>query len=264
LGTSGTTGGAADAPAWAGPLAHPPGGDLDLRVILNTTGGAGHWTATWLAKRVGDVDFTKVRETATLINESISSVGLAVSDGGISGTIDQFSLRADPVTSGRSNPQQAHAPANVALKEGAMSFWMRREPVKMRREMLWSAGENPEDASLHLHLTADSRVGFFIENGRYDVLATSEETVADGRWHHVAASWSPSAVNLYVDGKLVASDTDYRGIQQGFLPELRFGGGPPVSQTAPFSGWIDEIALWDRALTPAEVQHQFCSAEGID
>jgi hypothetical protein len=198
-----------------------------------------------------------------LINESITSVGLALSAGGIIGTVDQFSLRADPVTSGRSNPQQALAPANVARKEGAVSFWMRREPGKMRREMLWSAGETPQDASLHTHLAADGRVGFFIENGRYDVLVTSEESIANGRWHHLAASWSPSSVDLYVDGRLVANDTDHRGIQQGILPELRFGGGPPAFKTAPFSGWIDEIALWDRALTPAEVQHQVRSAEGV-
>jgi hypothetical protein len=263
LGTSGTTGGGADGSSWAGPLANAPGGDLDLRVVLDTSGGPGNWNATWWAKRAADHEYTKVRDTATLINESITSVGLALSAGGIIGTVDQFSLRADPVTSGRSNPQQALAPANVARKEGAVSFWMRREPGKMRREMLWSAGETPQDASLHTHLAADGRVGFFIENGRYDVLVTSEESIANGRWHHLAASWSPSSVDLYVDGRLVANDTDHRGIQQGILPELRFGGGPPAFKTAPFSGWIDEIALWDRALTPAEVQHQVRSAEGV-
>jgi hypothetical protein len=263
LGTSGTTGGGADASAWAGPLAHAPGGDLDLRVILDTAGGPGNWTATWWAKPSGDKDYTKVRDSAALINESISSVGFAVSAGGISGTIDHFSLRAAPVTSRHAMPKQAHRPANVARKEGAVSLWIRREPRGIRREMLWSAGENPRDASIHAHLTEDGRVGFFIENGRYDVLVNSEESVADGRWHHLAASWSPSSVNLYVDGRLVANDTDHRGIQQGTLPELRFGGGPPVFNAAPFRGWIDEIALWDRSLTIAEVQHQVRSAEGV-
>lgn len=264
LGTTGTTGGSADVSAWAGPLAQAPGGDLDLRVTLDTTAGPGNWTATWWAKKAGDIVYTKVRDTEALINESISSVGLAVSAEGISGTIDRFSLRADPVTTGPSNPQQALAPANVARKEGAVSFWLRREAGEMRQEMLWSAGENPEDASLYAHLTADGRVGLFIENGRYDVMVTSEESITDGRWHHLATSWSPSAVELFVDGQLVARDTDHRGFQQGVLPELRFGGGPPAAKTAAFSGWIDEIALWDRRLTPAEVRHQFLSAEGAE
>ena len=101
-----------------------------------------------------------------------------------------------------------------------------------------------------------------MENGRYDVLITSEESIADGRWHHVATSWSPSSVDLYVDGKRVALDTEYRAMQQGILRELRFGCGPDGSTNAPFKGWIDEIALWDRALTPPEVQHQFRSARG--
>jgi hypothetical protein len=263
LGTSGTTGGGADASSWAGPLARAPGGDLDLRLTLDTGGGPGKWTATWWSKRIGDADYIKVRDTATLINESITSVGFAVAADGIRGTIDRFSLRADPVTSGRTNPQQALASANVAHKEGAVSFWMRRKPNKIRSEMLWSAGENPEDASIHAHLTADGRVGFFIENGRYDVLVTTEESITDGRWHHFAASWNPSSVDLYIDGRVVAKDTDHRGIQQGILPELRIAGGPSSTRTSAFSGWIDEIALWDRALTPAEVQHQFRSAEGV-
>ncbi len=262
LGTSGTTGGAADASAWAGPLARATGSDLDLRVILDTSGGPGKWIATCWAKQTGGGDYTKVRDTAKVINESISSVGLAVSAEGITGTIDHFSLRADPVTSGRVEPQSAPAPAKVARKEGAVSFWIRREPGGVRQETLWSAGENPEDASIHAHLTEDGRAGFFIENGRYDVLVNSEENIADGRWHHLAASWSPSSVDLYVDGKLVAHDTNHRGIQQGLLPELRFGGGLSALKTASFSGKIDEIALWDRALTPAEVQHQFRSAQG--
>lgn len=69
-------------------------------------------------------------------------------------------------------------------------------------------------------------------------------------------------VDLYVDGRREAQDSEFRGMQQGVLPELRFGSGPAGSGTAPFSGWMDEIALWDRALTSTEVKHQFRSAQG--
>ena len=171
---------------------------------------------------------------------------------------DNFSIRIAPDPSSQPAPRPGGMPAWVARKEGAVSFWMRPEPGGERKEILWAAGENMTDDSIHAHLTADGRAGFFMENGRYDVLITSKESIDDGQWHHLAASWSSSAVHFYLDGRQVGSDTEFRAMQQGTLPELRFGS----SGAASFTGLVDEIALWDRALTPAEVRHQFQSARG--
>jgi hypothetical protein len=159
-------------------------------------------------------------------------------------------------------PHLADGPARVARREGAVSFWVRRESGGEKPEILWSAGEGRKDSSIHACLTADGRAGFFMENGRYDVLLASEEPVSDGKWHHLVASWSPSAVDLYVDGVQVARDTEFRGAQHGILPELRFGGDGPDAGFGHFSGSFDEIAVWDRPLTSVEVVHQFRSAQG--
>ena len=51
-------------------------------------------------------------------------------------------------------------------------------------------------------------------------------------------------------------------MQSEHVRVLIVGSGPAGSNTAPFTGWVDEIALWDRALTPAEVSLQFRSAVG--
>ncbi len=68
------------------------GGDIDLRVVLDTTGGAGAWTATWFAKRPTDAAFFQVRPETTLLNETITSVGIAKSNNGVTGNITSFSL----------------------------------------------------------------------------------------------------------------------------------------------------------------------------
>jgi hypothetical protein len=69
-----------------------PGGDMDMRIVLDTTGGAGTWTATWFAKRPADEAYTEVRATAALLSEDINSVGLALSNAGVLGTIESFRL----------------------------------------------------------------------------------------------------------------------------------------------------------------------------
>ena len=181
---------------------------------------------------------------------------------GHSADFDNFHIRIAPNPSSQPASHPGGTPARVARKEGAVSFWLRRKPGGEGREILWAAGENMVDDAIHARLDADGRVEFFMENGRYDVLITSKESIADGKWHHLAASWSPSAVDLYLDGRRVGSDTEFRAMQRGILTELRFGGGMAGSGTVPFSGWIDEIALWDRSLTPTEVSQQFHAAQG--
>ncbi|MCU0779872.1 MAG: LamG domain-containing protein, partial [Akkermansiaceae bacterium] len=251
-----------DPAGWTGALANANGGDLDLRIILDTTAGADNWTASWYAKRPKDTHYVQVRERSRLPNELISSVGFAVVREDVTGRIASFSLRADQVPRQSVPLYQASGPASVARGEGAVSFWLRRDREKGRRELLWTAGENPADDSVQLRLEADGCVGFFMENGRYDVLISAEEGIADGRWHHLVTSWDKSSVDLYLDGRRVASDREFRAIQHGILRELRFGHGPAGSETAPFAGWIDEIAVWDRALTAPEVERQYHSARG--
>ena len=92
----GHTVGTTDPANWAGALANANGGDLDMRIVLDTTGGTGSWTATWYAKRPADGSYTEVRSSTTLPAEDIDSVGLAVSNTGISGTIESFSLNVIP------------------------------------------------------------------------------------------------------------------------------------------------------------------------
>ena len=69
-------------------------------------------------------------------------------------------------------------------------------------------------------------------------------------------------------GKLQGSNSKFRvgGRDPDFSGRyVRFG--KPSSQMGerrvqPFTGWVDEIALWNRPLTHAEVHHQYQSARG--
>jgi len=157
-------------------------------------------------------------------------------------------------------PQQ---PARLPRKEGAVSFWMRREPGEKRKEVLWAAGKFGADAVIHTHLTASGAVEFFMKDGRSDILITSKDSITDGEWHHIAASWNTSTVDLYVDGKQVDSTREFRVMKEGILSELIIGNGSVKSGYAPFAGSIDEIGLWNRLLTAEEVRHQFRSAKGV-
>lgn len=67
-------------------------GDIDMRIELDTTGGAGSWAAPWFAKKPTDESYTQVREQQVLADEAIDSVGIAMANVGIEGRIESFSL----------------------------------------------------------------------------------------------------------------------------------------------------------------------------
>lgn len=66
------------------------GGNMTLRIVLDTTAGAGNWTATWYADTGAGLKV--IRATTAVLDESINSVGLAVSSSFAFGSIESFSL----------------------------------------------------------------------------------------------------------------------------------------------------------------------------
>ena len=120
---------------------------------------------------------------------------------------------------------------------------------------------------MHTQLSASGRVEFFVENGDFDISLSSNFSVVDGRWHQIVASWGISAVELYVDGRRVERADDFGSLSRGVMRGRYVRFGKPSLDLErlgrePFTGWVDEIALWNRALTPTEVKRQFLSAIG--
>ena len=93
--------------------------------------------------------------------------------------------------------------------------------------------------------------------------AVAPASIWNNQWHAVAGTFDGTTVRLYVDGAQVGSApaaTPGGGIQYG-LQENRLGvgrfpqGAPCDPNGFQFVGAIDEVRLYNRALTPAEVSY---------
>lgn len=91
---------------------------------------------------------------------------------------------------------------------------------------------------------------FFEVDDDNDVIQLTASGVLDGDWHHVAAIRSGDTFSLFIDGSLADMDKDNLGSVNNSR-DLHLGTNN--SQTSNFDGLLDEVRLYDRALTSDDV-----------
>ncbi len=84
--------------------------------------------------------------------------------------------------------------------------------------------------------------------GRSGTPLLSETTITDGQWHRIGFVWDGSNRTLYVDNVAVAQDTQdgLGGSNNG----LYIGAGKAMAPGTFFSGLIDDVRIYNRALIP--------------
>jgi len=91
--------------------------------------------------------------------------------------------------------------------------------------------------------------------------AHSKRPVNDGRWHHGVAVWNGKQGLLYLDGVLQASHTATGAIPYPSRPAFRVGHlyhpGDGRGSHWTFNGSIDEVMIFNRALSAAQVKALF-------
>jgi len=81
----------------------------------------------------------------------------------------------------------------------------------------------------------------------------SESVVTDGNWHHIGFVWDGAYRYLYVDGTEVAKDTKSLTMLESADGGLYIGAGNPLDAAGFFSGLIDDVRIYDEALSAEEI-----------
>src|SRR5215211_2116757 len=102
---------------------------------------------------------------------------------------------------------------------------------------------------VHLQLFTSGNIGVYTDTGFVALPIITPTPV--GVWRHVAMSVRSGDTQLYVNGSLVGTNTQ---TFTSIVPtsDLRIGSG--YNQGRFFNGDIDEVGVYNRALSAAEVQ----------
>ena len=111
----------------------------------------------------------------------------------------------------------------------------------------WTAGM---DDPLRLAVE-DGKLFGRIEAGQ--VFGTAGTPISAGTWHHVAAVKSGARLNLFLDGHPAGSCAAPEFTTTA-TRECALGGNPRFTGNEFLAAAFADFGLWERALTPAEVQ----------
>ncbi|MBT3182229.1 MAG: LamG domain-containing protein [Deltaproteobacteria bacterium] len=75
----------------------------------------------------------------------------------------------------------------------------------------------------------------------------------DGKWHHLAAVVDGDERILYIDGERISSDEDGIASKTGNTGLFTIGGFASNYGNLQYSGAVDEVAIWKRALSEDEI-----------
>jgi formylglycine-generating enzyme required for sulfatase activity len=102
------------------------------------------------------------------------------------------------------------------------------------------------------------RVGSSINDGKTtQAIAT---TKADGQWHHIAGVYDGATAKIYVDGELEGQTTQTAGL--GTVDHPVSIGIRDLDKSGAFAGVIDEVRVYNNALSQAEIQALCNCGEG--
>jgi Tol biopolymer transport system component len=101
-------------------------------------------------------------------------------------------------------------------------------------------------------LVADTGTGVLMTDlksaTRASVKLASQTVITDGNWHRIGLVWDGSYRTLYVDDEPVAEDT--QNTLKSAYSDLAIGAGKDLAPGTFWSGLIDDVRIYNRAVKP--------------
>jgi len=152
-------------------------------------------------------------------------------------------------------------PASSTLEPTTISVsaWVNSTNPGSFRYVLAKGANGCIAASYALYTGANGGLEFYVagpQGASYGISPDAGPSIWNGQWHNVVGTYDGSTVRLYVDGQQVGSGTPDKtpiGYPAVSSNDLLIGNFPGCSEVG-FSGRVDEVKLFDRAMSATEIK----------
>ena len=104
-----------------------------------------------------------------------------------------------------------------------------------------------------LDILSDGKIKFFTYSNGNKWVVTSNSAVDNGSWHHFAFVQKDNGGQMYLKGSL--EDTDNSGGKVNLLSTIKtYIGGDLRDNRSYYSGKVDDLRIYNRALSASEIQ----------
>jgi hypothetical protein len=143
---------------------------------------------------------------------------------------------------------------------GSMAAWVNlAELPSTAGHFLYVAGESHSGNDFDIQFTTDNAVRFYVSDNAINIGYVPNPSTLIGQWHMIVATFdsSTNAESLYWDAGLVGSGNNIAFLNKTTQFNI---GASTVFTGRNFAGGIDEVAVWNYALTAAQVKSLYNSA----
>ena len=130
-----------------------------------------------------------------------------------------------------------------------LEAWIRPAANATGEQRILGGDADDANRAPTLSLVDGAKVGLSFGDGSALRSYITDTVITTPGWHHVSVALAPTLVTVCVDGLPVATSPTLTGFAPVASPPTLLGAA-----TGGFSGTIDEVRLWSRARTVAEVR----------
>jgi hypothetical protein len=145
-----------------------------------------------------------------------------------------------------------------------LSGWINADAGTSKSTIIerWLYGTGVNQRGYCLYISASGTVSFGLsKDGATSKWLTTSEIIPRGAWTYVAATFDGITMKIYINGKLSTSTAS--GFSTFFVPSgnLHIGYWQTSATTweAPFIGAIDDVKIFNEALSTGEINNLFCN-----
>jgi len=148
--------------------------------------------------------------------------------------------------------------------------WIKYSDKQDNSRIVVKGADNRE--TFGLEIDEDDECTFLVRDGNYpdaedyNKYDVNSHALEQGAWNHLAGTYDGDTVKCYINGELAATNNDVNIGAIVFLSQNTADlaiGNRSDSKNRPFEGLIDDVRVYDRALSAAEIAYIATDETGI-